>query len=420
LSRKIFISIFYLFSAVSVIAQESDSAFAKKGYFLHAQATIVSQYKPSFSAPYSGENSFHNTTENATSYTSTLYLGAKLNKNSFFYATPELAGGSGLSKVLGIGDAPNGETFRVTTTDPKIYVARAYLKKIITIDTSNHSYLNFNIGKVSLADFFDNNKYSHDPRTQFLNWGLMSNGAWDYPANTKGYTPAFIIEYFKNNQEYRIGYALMPTTPNGAIMDWNIKKSGGLTAEFVQNYTLSNNPGAIRFLMFLNKALMGNYVKGLNTNIEATRNYSNTKLGWGLNIEQALGENLGGFFKTSWNDGQNETWAFTEIDNSISFGLSANSEKWGQKSGKLGLAFVSSGLSKEHQQFLNNGGLGFTLGDGKLNYDRERVIELYYQKYFIDNKLAGTIDYQNILNPGYNMDRKGPVNIFSIRLRYYL
>ena len=418
--RKIIILTFCVIYSFALSAQELDSSFLKNGYFLNAQATIVNQYKPLFTAHYSGENSFLTKAENATSYTSTIYFGVKLNKTTFFYSTPELAGGSGLSKVLGIGDAPNGETFRVTTTDPKLYIGRAYLKKVVLVSPTNHSYFTFNIGKVSLADFYDNNKYSHDPRTQFLNWGLMSNGAWDYPANTKGYTPSLIIEYFNKNQEYRIGYALMPTTPNGAIMDWNIKKSGGFTSEFVQNYTLSNNTGAIRFLLFMNRAFMGNYVKGLTNNIETTRSYSNTKIGWGLNIEQALGDNLGGFFKTSWNDGQNETWAFTEIDNNICFGLSANSEKWGHKSGKLGLAFISSGLSKEHQQFLNNGGLGFTLGDGKLNYDRERIVELYYQKYLIDNKLACTIDYQNILNPGYNMDRKGPVNIFSLRLHFWL
>ncbi len=403
-----------------MLAQEVDSNLIKKAFAIHGQATIVNQYKSAFNAPYSGENSLLTSTENATSYTSTLYLGLRLNKNTFFYATPELAGGTGLSKVLGLGDAPNGETFRVTSADPKIYIARAYLKKLFTISESDHSYLSLILGKVSLADFYDNNKYSHDPRTQFLNWGLMSNGAWDYPANTKGYTPSFIVEYYKKNQEFRIGYALMPTTPNGSIMDWKMDKSGGFAAEFVQNYEIAKNPGAVRLLVFYNSALMGNYKSALNSNIETTRSYKNHKMGWGLNVEQSFGSYLGGFLKTSWNDGTNETWAFTEIDNSVSLGLSANGTKWGHKLDNFGIAIISSGLATEHQEFLKSGGQGFTLGDGNLNYGRENVLECYYQKSIIRQKLMGTIDYQNIINPGFNLDRKGPVNIFSLRLHYYL
>ncbi len=418
--KKYLFTLFLFCFTLSLFAQTGDSIFAEKKYSFHFQGTIVNQYKPSFTTPYSGINSFLSKEENASSFTSTIYLGAKINRSTFFYLSPEIAGGEGLSKVLGLGDAPNGETFRVTTTEPRLYIARAYLKKIFSITNTNDHYFNLIIGKITLADFFDNNKYSHDPRTQFLNWGLMSNGAWDYPANTKGYTPSVLVEYFNDNKEFRLAYSLMPTLPNGSIMDWNILQSGGFSTEFVNKYKWKDQPGAIRFLAFLNQAYMGNYLQAINNSIESTRAYKNKKIGFGINMEQQINNSLGGFFKTSWNDGQNETWAFTEIDQSFSMGLEYNSQSRSNHQDKIGLAYIQSGLSKEHQAFLASGGLGFTLGDGKLNYAPEHVLELYFLKNIIQDKLAGSIDYQNILNPGFNMDRKGPVSIFSIRLHFSL
>ena len=418
--RKYLFILFFVSVSLSLFAQETDSAFINKKYFFHFQGTVVNQYKPSFSVPYSGTNSFLNKEENATSFTSTFYLGAKLNGGTYFFISPEVAAGSGLSKVLGLGDAPNGETFRVTTTEPRLYIARAYIKKIFPIAENSSSYFDLIVGKVSLADFFDNNKYSHDPRTQFLNWGLMSNGAWDYPANTKGYTPSLIIEYSNKNQELRLAYALMPTEPNGSIMDWNITKSGGFSAEYVNKYNISQQPGAIRLLAFLNRAFMGNYELANETPIEFTRSYKNQKFGYGLNIEQQLNEQFGGFFKTSWNDGKNETWAFTEIDQSVSLGVELNGQSWGNKLDKIGMAYVNSGLTKEHQKYLSKGGLGFTLGDGRINYASEKVVECYILKNIIKNKLSGTLDYQSIINPGFNADRKGPVSVYSLRLHFNL
>lgn len=418
--KKYLSSLLFLLFRVAIVAQSTDSSLIQQNYSFHFQGTIVNQYKPSFTVPYSGVNSFLSKAENATSFTSTLYLGAKINTNTFLYLSPEVAAGTGLSSVLGLGDAPNGETFRVTSPEPRLYIARAYLKKIIPLCITTDKYFNLILGKISLADFFDNNKYSHDPRTQFLNWGLMSNGAWDYPANTKGYTPSILVEYFNKNQEYRLAYALMPTLPNGSNMDWNISKSGGFSAEYVNKYTLNEKPGAIRLLGFLNRANMGNYALSLNSSIESTRSYKNQKLGFGINIEQALKNNLGGFIKASWNDGKNETWAFTEIDKSISLGFEYNGTAWGSQQDKIGLAYIKSGLSKEHQAFLASGGLGFTLGDGKLNYAPENIYEFYLLKSIVKDKLAGSMDYQSILNPGFNIDRKGPLSIYSIRLHFSL
>ncbi len=424
------------FSFISIanfgLAQNTDSV--SKKFILHAQGTLVNQYKPSFAVPYTGTNSFLGKKENATSFTSTLYLGAKVNSTTFLIFNPEVSGGEGLSKVLGMGSNPNGETFRVSSTDLKVYIARLYLRKIIRFGNQDqivnddfnqfrqkisNKYIALTLGKVSIADYFDLNKYSHDPRTQFLTWGLMGNGAWDYPANTRGYSPSAVVEYFTPKYELRFAYSLMPTTANGPIMDWHLKKSGGYTFEYAKKYAIKNKPGTIRLLAFYNTALMGNYKEAtqLKTpNIELTRNYKNVKFGYAVNVEQELTKNIGGFFRSSWNDGKTETWAFTEIDKSISGGLVLNGAKWNRPNDNFGMAYIASGLSKDHQQYLASGGLGFGLGDGKLNYAVEQVAEFYYLNTIVKNRVWLTGTYQWIKNPGYNADRKGPAQTFSLRL----
>ena len=425
-----------LFSFISIsnfgLAQNIDSV--SKKFILHAQVTLVNQHKPSFVVPYTGTNSFLGKTENAASFTSTLYMGAKMNSTTFLIFNPELSGGEGLSKVLGMGSNPNGETFRVSSTDLKVYIARLYLRKIINLGNQyqevnedfnqfkqkiSNKYIALTLGKVSIADYFDLNKYSHDPRTQFLTWGLMGNGAWDYPANTRGYSPSAVIEYFTPKYELRFAYSLMPTTANGAVMDWNFKKSGGYTFEYAQKYTLKNKPGVVRLLAFYNTALMGNYKEAtqlMKPIIELTRNYKNSKIGYAINIEQGLTNELGSFFRTSWNDGKTETWAFTEIDKCISGGLVLNGTKWNRTNDNIGIAYIASGLSSDHQAYLAAGGLGFGLGDGKLNYAAEQVAEIYYLNSLVKNRVWLTGTYQWIKNPGYNADRKGPAQTFSLRL----
>ncbi|HLP17167.1 MAG TPA: carbohydrate porin, partial [Bacteroidota bacterium] len=137
------------------------------------------------------------------------------------------------------------------------------------------------------------------------------------------------------------------------------------------------------------------------------------KYGFGINSEQELYDYLGMFFRAGWNDGRNETWEFTEIDHSVSLGVSVNGTTWNRANDYAGLAFVASGLSEPHRAYLQHGGKGFELGDGQLNYGLEQLAELYYSMELINNlSISGT--YQFIINPGYNKDR-GPVHVFSIR-----
>ena len=440
MKTKLFVILILCFQ--SIFAQDS---LKQKWYTLHAQETTVSQYRPMFNAKYTGEHSQTTEEQWATTLTSTIFAGVKLWKNAQVILNPEIAGGSGLSSAFGIAAFTNGEAFRVGSPEPKIYIARAFFRQLIPLtkerewqeDGENKiqqliptKYISLTAGKVSIADYFDDNSFSHNPRTQFLSWGLMSNGAWDYPANTRGYTPSAIIEFVTPKLEIRYAVSMMPVTANGNIMDKNINKANANSFEIKYKYRLMGQPGKISALAFYNTAFMGSYKAqniistpdSLNpifyTNdysIVASRQYGRSKYGFGLNLEQNLTDNVGIFARASYNDGKNETWCFTEIDRAFSIGTSIKGSKWKRKDDVLGFAYCISGLSNEHANYLSKGGLGFIIGDGNLNYSNEHLLETYYSASFLNGKIVPSLVYQFILNPAYNKDR-GPINVFSLRL----
>lgn len=419
-----------LLAATTAKAQRTTESFS-----FHTQNTVITQYKPAFSAAYTGDNSLIPQEENQLSITSSWYAGAKLWKWSSLFINPELAGGSGLSGAFGVANSTNGETFRVGSPDPKLYLARLFFRQLIalkptaTYQSSDYNqlagnipthYLAATIGKIEVADYFDNNSYAHDPRSQFMSWGLMANGAWDYPANTRGYTPGVILEYVTPTHELRYGVSLVPLMANGSEMDWKVNKASSHALEYTRRYSFKGQPGAIRLLGYLTTANMGNYNQSVTLNpiapdITATRKYGNTKYGFGINMEQALSADAGVFMRAGWNDGNNETWTFTEVDRTISAGVSIGGNKWKRSADRVGLAYVASGISAAHRNYLQAGGKGFMLGDGNLNYGWEQLTELYYSAEVFKNSVYLSGTYQFLLNPGYNMDR-GPAHIFSVRM----
>ena len=432
--KSLFLSLILL--PVAAVAQQDSSLNQAERFSIHGQTTVVNQFKPAFKAPYSGTNSLSPDKENATSLTSTLYLGTRLWPHASLYLNPEIAGGSGLSSVLGLGDATNGETFRVGDPAPKVYLARLFFQQQFPLTTKRvwqesdqnqlagfvpEQYISVTAGKIGVADYFDDNPYSHDPRTQFLSWGLMDNAAWDYAANTRGYTPSVVLEYVSQQQEIRYGFSLLPKTANGNIMNWDIGRSHSQTLEYTRRYSLSQRAGSLSLLGFYNNAPMGHYrtsiaLQPVDPDITASRGPVRHKFGFGINAAQELTPALGCFVRASWNDGQNETWAFTEVDHSVSGGVSVEGTLWHRDDDHAGLAFVTSGLSKEHIDYLNAGGLGFMLGDGKINYGWEKLTELYYSASLLKHHVYLSGAYQLIVNPGYNKDRNGPVNVFSLRI----
>ena len=420
-------------TVLKVNGQETDS-IKQERFSIHAQSTVITQYKPTFSAKYTGTNSLVPQAENQQSITSTLFLGARLWQGASICINPEIGGGSGLSGALGVGASTNGETYRIGNPVPQFELARLFITQIISLNNKSEyqgsdqnqlkgsvptNYFSFTVGKISLPDYFDLNKYSHDPRTQFMCWALMDNGAWDFAANTKGYTPSVIFEFVTPKHELRYGFSLVPTIANGMTMDWNINKAGSHTLEYTYNYILSGNNGKLRFLSYFTTANMGNYQQSLALNpsapdIIATRKNGNTKYGFSFNAEQSVTKDMGAFLRAGWNDGHNETWAFTEIDRTLSTGISTNGQKWNRKDDTAGFAYVISGLSAPHRNYLQAGGKGFELGDGNLSYGLEQLSELYYS-FEMKQGLYISGAYQFILNPGYNKDR-GPVNVFSARV----
>jgi high affinity Mn2+ porin len=423
---------FFIFIALIINAQQPDTSKYDR-FTIHTQTTVITQFKPGFNAKYTGQNSLVPQAETRRSITSTLFFGARLWQGGSIYISPEIAGGSGLSSSLGVGASTNGETYRIGDPAPAFELARLYFRQIISLKKESSfqesdinklagniptNYFSFTIGKICVSDFFDNNRYSHDPRTQFMSWALMSNGAWDFPANTKGYTPSLVLELVTPGYEVRYGFSLVPTKPNGMVMNWDINKAGSHTLEYTCNYTIAGKKGAFRLLSFFTTANMGNYNQSIKLNplapdLLTSEKYGHDKYGFGINCEQEINKDLGVFLRASWNDGNNETWIFTEIDHSLSFGLSLNGNRWNRQNDNIGLAYVVSGLSTPHRNYLKAGGMGFELGDGNLNYGLEQLTEIYYSmeltKYLF---ISGT--YQFILNPGYNKDR-GPVNVFSVR-----
>ncbi|MGI4749046.1 MAG: carbohydrate porin [Janthinobacterium lividum] len=432
--HKIFYTLFLSAVFFSAKAQNTDT-LKQQQFNLHFQQTVITETHPGFGAKYTGDNSLSPFHETASSLTATFFGGARLWKGAEAYFNPEMSGGAGFSQTLGVAGFPNGETFRVGSAEPKIYIARAYLTQRFswgneqdTIEddknqlagTRSTHYFSITAGKFGMADYFDGNAFSHDPRTQFMNWSLMSNGAWDYPANTRGYVFGVYMNYHQPTWDLRFAVTMVTNTANGSIWDGKIGKANSQTLEFEKRYSFSGDKkGSVRILAFNNNAKMGDYRLAIAENpaapdIVSTRAYGRNKYGFGINADQFITKDFGVFAKASYNDGRTETWAFTEIDRSISFGGVLTGTSWKRAKDEIGLAFVGNGISAAHRDYLAAGGYGFIIGDGALNYSPEMIAELYYKLNVYKNNFWLTPEYQFILHPAYNIDR-GPVHVFGIR-----
>jgi high affinity Mn2+ porin len=419
----------------------SDSTRRLKAHF---QFTSVYQYKPSLRAPYSGINSLSTDREKALSITSTLFLGYRIGKNTAIYFNPEIAGGTGLSQARGVAGFPNGESFRVGDPTPTAYVARFYLRHYFPFGEARertdpddlleaqHSIptegIMLQLGKFSLADRIDGNSFSHDPRTQFLNWSLMSSGAFDFAANTRGYTSGIVLEYFNPRWSFRLASVMVPIRANDNVMDENFGKARADNIEIERRHSWGGRPGAIRAIAFRTVSRAGNYRAAIAAlaagdsaggNVNEGQPHGGLKYGFAVSAEQQVGEHGGVFARLSWNDGAYATWAFTEIDQSLALGYTLTGHAWKRPKDNIGIAAAVNGISSAHRDYLAAGGYGFIIGDGRLpNYSPELVTELFYQVQ-VARAIWITGDYQFVANPAYNPDR-GPAHVFSIRAHVQL
>lgn len=404
-------------------------------YSIHGQGTIVGQGNWKFDSPYIGPNSLLPILNYRTTETATLFLDVKPWEGAEIVFDPEVAGGRGLSQTLGVAGFPNGEATRVGAAEPTPYIARMLLRQTFNLDGPwerledapnqiaghrDYSHLTLSVGKMAAADTIDNNRYSHDPRSQFLNWSLMYNGAWDYPANVRGYTYGGTAEFATLFYAVRYGIFAEPAVANGPDFDPHLLKANGQILELEERFHLGDLPGRLREWVYLNHAHMGQYREALaemplDPDVTRTRAYR-FKYGFGVNLEQQLARDLGAFLKAGWNDGQSESWAFAEIDATVALGLLLKGRLWRRPNDEFGLAGVVNGLSDAHKDYLAAGGLGFIIGDGRLHYAPEEILEIYYN-WQMHKGINLTADFEGVDHPAYNQDR-GPVAIFALRLHF--
>ena len=401
------------------------------------QATYVYQNKASFRAPYSGANSLRPEHERSYSFTTTGYLGLRLWRGGELYVNPEASQGVPLSGLTGLGGFTNGELARTAGPHLIIYRARLFMRQTwgfgggtdaIESDanqlagTVDKRRLVLTAGNISITDIFDDNVYNHDARTQFMNWALVTYGAYDFAADARGYTWGAALEYFYDDWAVRAGRFMQPREPNQIKLDTRIFRHYGDQVEVERAHTMGGQAGKLRVLAFRNFAKMARYEDALALadqtgsvpDLNQVRFTEHSKIGVGMNLEQALTNDIGLFARAMWADGKTETYAYTEIDRSVHAGLRFKGTPWKRERDSAGVAYVRNGLSGPHRDYLARGGLGFFIGDGRLNYREESIAEVFYSLGALKH-LWITLDYQHIRNPAYNADR-GPVNVGSVRL----
>lgn len=433
---------FLVFSAQGIAgttdaSAETNSAASSQtqSWNWHIQNTDIMQGYPAFSAKYSGPNSLRPGGEVRETVSLDLLAGARLWRGAEVHVDGLMWQGFGLSRTLGVEAFPNGEGFRLGTSVPNVTFARLFLRQTIGLGGEKEnvedgamqlagqqdmSRITLTLGKMSAKDIFDNNAYANDTRSQFMSWALMANEAWDYPADSLGFITGFAAELNQPVWAIRYGFFQMPRTSNGMAQDSHYLDAWAMVTEFERRFALNGHPGTVRLLAFLNQANMGSYQAAVDNvtrpaDIIATRSYRH-KYGVGLNIEQEIVKNVGIFARLGWSDGNNEAWAFADVDRTASAGISVKGEFWLRPNDTVGLADAVNGISHVHQGFLAAGGTGILAGDGALNYGLEDAVELYYD-FQIWKTVHAALDYQFIINPAFNRDR-GPVSVFGARLHW--
>ena len=413
------------------------AALADDSVGLYGQATFVYQSHSSFNSPYQGQNSLRTDNNNAETTDITLFSGIRAGSGEL-WINPEIDQGFGLSNTLGMAGFPSGEAYKVGANTPYLRLPRAFYRKVFNLGGEEQSIqasanqlartqtadnLIVTIGKFSVVDIFDTNAYAHDPRTDFLNWSVVDAGAFDYAADAWGYTKGMALEWTKSRWTLRGGFFDLSTIPNTTVLDHTFAQHEWV-GEIEERHQLFGHDGKLKLLGFVNKGNMGSYADALQLAMQ-TNSIPDTALvrrgssnsGFALNLEQEIASDLGAFARASANEGSKEAFEFTEINKSVSAGLSLKGSRWGRNDDTAGLAFVANGLSGAARSYFAAGGMGILIGDGQLpHYGLEKITEAYYS-YAVPglDHLFLTANYQYAINPAYNMDR-GPISFFGFRL----
>ncbi len=408
---------------------------------LGLQFTGIYQNMPAFHNPYQGANSlrFDHGLGQQFTHSYGIYFGSQVTRWLQAYLDVEMFQGSGISNGLGLGGYVNGDLIRAGSANlgHGPYIARFYLRYLIPLTGERAepaapamdqlpspdptSRVEIRLGRLAPTDDIDLNRYANNPRTQFLNYAFLYNPAWDYPSDTRGYSQGITVSLVEPIWKLTFGYFQINTIANGMNLDWRIGKTGGYNVELTLKPSKFGT--LVRFLGYYNQGNMGRYRDALEIAVEHSTTPDvigldekiHRKYGFGINLEQPLADNgeTGLFARAGWSDGHTSTWSYTEADRHISAGVQVSGTHWKRPKDHFGIAYAVHGLSTLHKRYLEAGGLGMLLGDGKLNYGLEQIFEVYYLLQ-VCRYLQISPDFQYIRNPGYNRDR-GPAQVYGLR-----
>jgi high affinity Mn2+ porin len=423
----------------------NSSAFvfapAEDRFNVHGQTTFVWQSYPRMRSPYEGSNSLPGSGQGRETVDVTLYAGLRLWQGAELWINPEVDQGHGLADTHGAAGYLSGESYKLGFSYPYIRMQRAFVRQTIDLggesiklepdinqfaNTVSANRLVLWVGKFSIVDVFDTNKYANNPKSDFLNWALINGGGFDYAGDAWGYSYGAAVEWYQNFWTLRAGIFDLSATPAGG----DSPTSFGLDPTFQQfqmvgeiegRYQLWGQPGKLKLTGFLSRGRAGAFQDAINlalqtgqpADITAVRTYR-SRAGVHINLEQQVSETVGVFARVGWADGNVEPWDFTDIDRTVSGGVSFNGKLWGRPDDTIGVAGIVNNIAGVHQAFFNAGGLGILIGDGQLpSPGREHIFETYYS-YALTQSTKLSLDYQFVNNPAYNTQR-GPVNAFAVR-----
>lgn len=404
------------------------------------QSTYNWQRHPGFHSAYSGTNSLDSRAETMYTFSATAMVGFRPWTGGEVFLNAEAVQGVPFSgNLVGLGGFTNGEITRAAGNEIKVYRQRLFLRQTWNqgggseqLESAQNQLAGsvdknrtvLTIGNFSSLDVFDGNAFAKDPRTQFMNWSNWTYAAYDYAADARGFGWGFALEWYRDDWVWRIGRMSGPEVPNGLPVDLALGKHFGDQAEVEHAHTLFGQPGKVRVLAWRNRAVLASYSDAKaylaahpGTDPQAffkVRGGERNKYGIGINLEQAVNDDLGLFLRAMKADGKTETQAFTEVDGSLSLGMTLKATALGRSQDSIGLAFARNTLSDDRRRFLEAGGISFFIGDGALHYGPETILETFYNM-DVGYGVHITADYQRIKNPAYNVDR-GPVDVYALRL----
>ncbi len=413
----------------------SEALPADQAFAIHGQATFVLQGTPGFASPYAGTNSLtpHQAKETVDV---TLFVGVRTWQGGELWANPEIDQGFGLSNTLGVAGFPSAEAYKVGRSDPYFRLQRLFFRQTFALGgtpetvagsanqlagSRTQDRLVLTIGKFGAGDVFDTNSYAHDPRADFLNWSAVDAGSFDYAADAWGYTTGVAAEWYRSAWALRLGAFNLSKVPNGETLETGFGQNQ-IDAEIEHRHDIAGRPGAVRLTLFRNRGSFGRFNDALalaaRTGDDADTalvRRRRTRAGISLNAEQAVTATLGVFARAGIADGQVEPYDFTDIDRTGQLGLALNGKHWRRASDTIGAVVIVNGISRDHQRYLDAGGIGVLVGDGRLPHPGSEYIGEAYYKLVAIHGVELSLDYQHVANPGYNRDR-GPANIVAVRV----